>query len=458
MPASNPISNNANNDDNNLDLLDILIKKALKSGADSADAMAINARSISHAQRMGKMENIESSESRDLGLRVMIGKKQAVISSNDWNQDRLDNLVDQAISMAKSVPEDEYIGLANANQLYDGILPKLDSFDAIEPTADILIERAKTAENAALEVEGITNSEGAEASWDNWNVSIMASNGFSGQYRNSNHSVSAMVLAGEGGNMESDYDYSSCVHAEDLKDCTTIGKAAANRAIAKLNPRKGKTMQSSVVFDPRVSGGFAQHLASAINGTSIAKGTSFLKDRLNKQVMRNGINLIEDPHRIRGLSSKPFDAEGLANSRKMLIDDGILATWIMDLRTSRQLGMKSTGNAARGTSGSPSPSVSNLYFENGDISVEDLISDIKSGLYVTSMMGMGVNMITGDYSRGASGFWIENGKISYAVNEITVAGNLKDMFMQMHLANDLKIEHSTDAPTLRIDNMTIAGV
>ena len=452
-----PVSNNDNND-NNLDLLDILIKKALKYGADSADAVAINARSISHAQRLGKMESLESSESQDLGLRVMIGKKQAIVSSNDWNKDRLDDLVNQAISMAKSVPEDEYIGLASTGQLHDGNLPELDSFDAIEPTADILIERAKIAENAALEVEGITNSEGAEASWDSWNVSIMASNGFSGQYRNSNHSISAMVLAGAGVNMESDYDYSSCVYAEDLKDCAAIGKAAATRAIAKLNPRKGITTRSSVVFDPRVSGGFARHLTSAINGNSIAKGTSFLKDNLNKRVMREGVNLIEDPHRIRGLSSKPFDAEGLANKRRILIDDGILTTWVLDLRSARQLGMQSTGNASRGTSSPPSPSVSNLYFENGDMSVEDLIGDIKSGLYVTSMMGMGVNMITGDYSRGASGFWIEDGKISYAVSEMTIAGNLKDMFMQMHLANDLKLQHATDAPTLRIDDMTIAGI
>lgn len=441
-----------------LNLLDDLIKKALKSGADSADAVAANAMSISHAQRLGNMENLERSESRDLGLRVMVGKKQAVVSSNDWNKDTLDSLVEQAVAMARAVPEDPYIGLADPDQLCTGALPELDSFDASEPSAEDLIERAKIAEDAALAVEGITNSEGAEASWASWDVSLAASNGFTGHYRNTNHSVSAMVLAGEGVGMESDYDYSSCVYAEDLKDFAEIGRNAGERTIAKLNPRKGPTCQAPVIFDPRISSGLARHLVGGINGSSIAKGTSFLKDSLGKQVMSKGITLVEDPHRVRGLSSKPFDAEGLANSRKLIVDNGELTTWILDLRTARQLGMQSTGNAARGTSGPPGPSATNLYIENGELSVEELMGDIKSGLYITSMMGMGINMVTGDYSRGASGFWIEDGKIAYPVSEMTVAGNLKDMFMEMTAANDLKFEHATDAPTLRIDGMTIAGV
>ncbi|WP_259780526.1 TldD/PmbA family protein [Aestuariispira ectoiniformans] len=439
-------------------LLHDLIEKALKKGADAADAVAATATSIAHAQRLGKMEKLERSEAHDMGLRVIIGKRQAVVSSNDWKADALDQLVDQAIAMAKVVPEDPHIGLADPDQIFKGPFKDLDLYDEVEPSAETLIERAKAAEDAALGVEGITNSEGAEADWSRWDIRLAASNGFSGGYQNSRHGVGVSVLAGEGTGMESDYDFHSTVHGEDLEDPVQVGLRAARKAVEKLNPKKGATGQFPIIFDPRVANSIPRHLAGAINGASVARGTSFLKDKLHQQVMSSGITIVEDPHRIRGLASKPFDAEGLKNYAKNLVDEGNLTTWVLDLRTARQLGMESTGNASRGAGSPPSPSITNLYIEAGAITPHEMISDIKTGFYVTSLMGQGVNGITGDYSRGASGFWIENGEFAYPVNEMTIAGNLKDMFMHLTAANDLEFRYGTNAPTLRIDGMTIAGM
>lgn len=439
-------------------LLHDLIEKALKKGADAADAVAATATSISHAQRLGNVEKLERSEAHDMGLRVIIGNRQAVVSSNDWKKDALEELVDQAVAMAKFVPEDPNIGLADPDQIFKGPFKELDLFDAEEPSAEMLIERAKAAEDAALGVEGITNSEGAEADWSQWDIRLVASNGFSGAYRNSRHGVGVSVLAGEGTGMESDYDFHSTVHGEDLEDPVQVGLRAARKAVEKLNPKKGATGQFPIVFDPRVANSIPRHLAGAVNGASVARGTSFLKDKLHQQVMASGITIVEDPHRVRGLASKPFDAEGLKNYRKNIVDDGTLTTWILDLRTARQLEMESTGNASRGAGSPPSPSITNLYIDAGAITPQEMIGDIQTGFYVTSLMGQGVNGITGDYSRGASGFWIENGEFAFPVNEMTIAGNLKDMFMHITAANDLEFRYGTNAPTLRIDGMTIAGM
>lgn len=440
-----------------LTLIQDLVGRAKKKGADAADAVAGLATTISHAQRLGKTEQLERQEARDLGLRVLIGKQQAIVSSNDWNPDGFDALVDRAIAMAKTVPEDPFCGLADPDQIVSGDTPDLDLLDPIEPSAETLIERAKVAEGTALDVEGITNSEGAEASWGRYEVALAASNGFAGSYATSRHGLSVSVIAGTGTEMETDYDFSSAIHGEDLESGASIGRIAAERALEKLGARKAATAQVPVVYDPRISGGLVRHLTSGINGSSIARGTSFLKDSMGEQVMAASITIRDDPHRRRGQASKPFDAEGIANQPIALVADGVLKTWILDLRSARQLGLTSTGHASRGTSGPPGPSTTNLHMEAGKHSPKELMADIESGFYITSLMGMGVNMVTGDYSRGASGFWIEKGEIAYPVNEVTIAGNLKDMFLQMTPADDLAFRYTTNAPTVRIDGMTVAG-
>ena len=445
------------NGDNARSLLDDLITKAKKRGADAADALVVNSTAISQAERLGQTERLERSEARDLGLRVFFGKQQAVVSSNDWEPTTLDELVDRAVAMAKVVPEDPYCGLADTDQLFSGDLPELDILDSTEPTPEELIERAKATEEAARSVEGVTNSEGAEASWSLSDVTLAASNGFFGSYEISRHGVGVSVIAGEGTAMERDYEFSSTVHASDLDDPTEVGRAAGARAVKRLNPRKAPTSKVPVVYDPRISHGLIGHLASAINGSAIARGTSFLKDAMGTKVFVDGITITDDPHLKRGLRSKPFDAEGLANQSINLIEDGVLTSWVLDLRSARQLDLTSTGRASRGTSGPPSPSVANLYLVEGSDTPEALMADIDSGFYVTELMGFGIDMVNGDYSRGAAGYWIEKGEIAYPVSEMTVAGNLKDMFLNLTPANDLTFRYGTNAPTVRVDGMTVAG-
>ena len=439
-----------------LDLLNDLIGRARKAGADAADALLVDSASMSLAQRLGEPERLERAESRDLGLRVLIGKRQAMVSSTDTAPTMLAELVDRAIAMARSVPEDPYCGLADPDQLATEI-PEIELCDAEEPTPDTLVERARAAEESARAVEGVTNSEGAEAGWARSAVSLAASNGFTGSYAASRHSVSVSVLAGEGTQMERDYDYSSTVFGSDLEDPATVGRRAGERAVKRLRPRKAMTAKLPVVFDPRVSNSLVGHLASAINGTAIARGTSFLKDRMGQRVLPTGVTITDDPHRQRGLRSKPFDGEGVANRRRAIVEDGVLTSWILDLRSARQLGLTSTGHAARGTSSPPSPATTNLYLSAGEPSPEELIAGIPTGFYVTELIGFGVNGVTGDYSRGASGFWIEHGALAYPVSEITIAGNLKDMFLNLTPASDLVFRYGTDAPTIRVDGMTIAG-
>lgn len=440
-----------------LSLIQDLVERATKKGADAADAVAGLATTISHAQRLSKTEQLERQEARDLGLRVLVGKRQAIVSSNDWNSDGFETLIDRAIAMAKTVPEDPFCGLADPDQIVTGTPIDLDLLDDVEPSAEALIERAKEAEGTALAIEGITNSEGAEASWGRYEVALAASNGFSGSYATSRHGLSVSVIAGTGTDMETDYDFTSAIYGADLESGADIGRSAAQRALKKLGARKAATAQVPVVYDPRIAGGLVRHLTSAINGSSIARGTSFLKDSMGDQVMSSAVTIIDDPHKPRGQASKPFDAEGIANKRMALVSNGVLQSWIMDLRSARQLDLTSTGHASRATSGPPSPSTTNLHMEAGTLSPEQLMADIQSGLYITSLMGMGVNMVTGDYSRGASGFWIENGQITYPVNEVTIAGNLKAMFLNMTPASDLSFRYTTNAPTVRIDGMTVAG-
>ena len=440
-----------------LTLLSDLVGKAQKSGADAADAIAVNGVSLSHAQRLGKIEKLERSENTDLGLRVLIGKKQAIVSSSDTSPEAIDELVERAVAMARTVPEDEFCGLAEPGQIFAGTAADLEICETAEPAPETLIERARIAEDAARAVEGVTNSEGAEASWGRSDIALVASNGFSGGYAVSRQSVSAAVLAGEGTGMERDYDYSTAVYGEDLDDPADIGRHAGERTVRRLNPRKVGTKKVPVIYDPRVSNGLVRHLAGAINGSAIARGTSFLKDSMGEQILPSGLSVVDDPHRKRGLASKPFDAEGVANEPIKFVEDGVLKSWVLDLRSARQLGLETTGRAARGTSGPPSPSTTNLYLTPGTISRDDLLADIEDGFYVTELMGFGINSVTGDYSRGAAGFWIEKGEIAYPVSEMTVAGNLKDMFLNLTPADDLKFRYAVNAPTVRVDGMTVAG-
>jgi PmbA protein len=437
-------------------LLADLLKWAKAAGADSADALYINGESISVAQRMGKREKLESSEGRDLGLRVFVGKRQAFVSSTDFAPASLRTLASRAVDMARAVPEDPVCGNA-PEELLARSWPDLDLSDKNRPSAKALLTMAAEAEDAARAVKGVTNSEGAEASWGRTSVMLAASNGFSGGYRRSGYSLSCAVLGGEGTGMERDYEWSSAVHLEDLMAARTVGRNAGKFVVRRLNPRKAKSARVPVVYDRRVSGGLIGHLAGAINGRAVARGTSFLKDKMGEKIFADGIRILDNPHRKRGLGSRPFDAEGLPTRRYAVIDDGRLTTWLLDLAAARQLELKPTGHAARGTSGPPSPTTSNFYLEKGKLSFDELLGDIKSGLYITDLIGFGVNGVTGDYSRGASGFWIENGKLAWPVSGITVAGNLKDMFLKMTPANDLQFKSSTNAPTVRIEGLTVAG-
>lgn len=441
---------------NTLDLLSDLIRRAKAAGADSADAVAYESASVSVTRRFGKTEKLERSESADLGLRVFVGKGQAIVSSTDRSPAMLEQLADRAVAMARLAPEDPYAGIADPDQL-TADRPDNDICDPAEPPVEALIADAQTAEDAALAVQGINNSEGGDASWSRSDIWFAASNGFSGGYAVSRRSISVSVIAGEGVGMERDYDYDSKVYGEDLRAAADIGREAGERTIRRLNPRKVKSCQVPVVFDPRQSRSLLSYLTSAISGPSIARGTSFLKDKLGQQIFPKNVTVIDDPFVRRGLRSRPFDSEGLAVSRRAVIEDGVLTTWLMDLRSARQLGLASTGHASRGASGPPGPSPANFWMEPGATSVKDLIADIKQGFYVVDTMGMGVNGVTGDFSKGASGFWIENGEIAYPVSELTIASNLKDMFMNLTVADDLVRRYGVDAPTVRVEGMTVAG-
>ncbi len=442
-----------------LEKLNYLIDRAKKAGASDCDALLYSGQSSSISWRLGKLEDVERSEGADLGLRVFLGKRQAIVSSSDMSKKTLDLLVERAVDMAKNAPEDHYAGLADPDvlALKSSDIPDLDLYDDTEKSAEDLKTLARTVEETALGIKGITNSEGASASSGKGLIVTANSNGFSGHYQSSNFSLSISVIAGTDNSMERDYAYSSKRHFSDLREATSIGQEAAEKTLRRLQARKAKTCQVPVIFDPRVSKTLLGHLAGAINGAAIARGTSFLKDKMEKPIFSSGISVKDNPHLLRGPSSKPFDGEGCRNQKLDIVTDGILNCWILDSTSARQLGLVTNGRASRGTSSPPHPSSTNLYIDKGKFTPSELMQDIKSGFYVTDLIGMGVNGITGDYSRGASGFWIENGKITYPVNEVTIAGNLKDMFMSMTAADDLDFIYGTDAPTLRVEGMMIAG-
>ena len=438
-------------------LAERLIKAARAAGADLADAVAMRSVSQSVDVRDGAVEESQRSEGDDMGLRVLIGRKQAVVSTNDMSGDGVAALAERAVAMARVAPEDKYAGLADQALLAKNF-PDLDLVDRGLPDIGALEAIARRAEEAGRAVRGVSKSGGASAAAGIGGMVLLTSHGFSGAYLGSRHSISMQAIAGEGTAMETDYDFSSALHASDLDAPEKIGQCAGEKAVAKLNPRKVSTKKVPVVFDSHIAGSIVGHMVSAINGAAIARKTSFLKDKLGERIFASGINIIDDPLRRRGLRSRPFDAEGVAGSRMALIEDGVLKTWLLDSATARELGLVTTGHAGRSASSTPSPGPTNLHLEPGQRSPEELIKDIDEGFYVTDLIGSGANMVTGDYSRGASGFWIEKGQRTYPVSEVTIAGHLLDIFRTVTPANDLEYRYGTNAPTLRLEGLTIAGV
>jgi PmbA protein len=436
-------------------LLADLIAKARAAGADAADAVLISGTSLSVSRRLGRVEHLERAENRDLGLRVFVGKQAAIVASSTDDPAGFAQLAERAVAMARVVPADPYAGLA-AEAASPGEVD-LDLDDAAEPDAESLIARAAIAEEAALAVPGITNSEGAEAGYGRTLITLVTSAGFAGTYSRTSHSLSATALAGQGTGMQRDYDYTTAVHLEDLEDAAAIGRSAGTRAVARLNPVRAKTAVLPVIYDPRVSAGLVGHLAMTANGASVARGTSFLREKMGERIFRAGITILDDPRRRRGLRSRPFDGEGVPTAPLALVEDGVLKSWVLDSRSARQLGLATTGHASRGTAGPPSPGTTNLYLAAGTLTPAELMADIGVGLYVTELIGMGINGLTGDYSRGAAGFMIRHGEIAEAVAEITIAGTLQEMFAGLTPADDLRFRRGTDAPTVRIDGMTLAG-
>jgi PmbA protein len=438
------------------DLAERLVGAAKRAGADQADAVAVRGVSLSVDVRDGAVEESQRSEGDDLGLRVLVGRKQAVVSTNDLDGAGFNALAEHAVAMARAAPEDRFAGLADAAQLAHSFAA-LDLLDPDMPGVDVLERRAQEAEAAGLAVAGVTKSGGASASAGIGGMVLVTSHGFHGAMLGSRHSVSMSAIAGQGTGMETDYDYTSTLHAADLDDAAKIGRSAGERAVKRLNPRKVATRRVPVVFDTRISGSLIGHLASAANGSSVARQTSFLRDKLGEKILPADLEIIDDPLRPRGQRSRPFDAEGVLPRVRKLVEGGVLKTWFLDCATARELNLETTGHAQRGVSSTPSPSPSNLHLVPGTQSPQELIGEIEDGFYITDLIGMGVNLVTGDYSRGASGYWIEHGELTYAVSEVTIAGHLSEMFASLKPANDLVFRYGTNAPTLRVEGLTVAG-
>ena len=439
------------------DRADALISQAKKAGADAADAIYVCDASTQVQMRLGNLEDVERSEGEEIGLRVFVGNRSATVSSSDMDPQILSALVGRALDMAKEAPEDQYAGLAPEELLLKTEPAGIEGDDGQDPDPELLRELALRAEDAARAVDGVTNSEGGGASAGRSIVALATSHGFSGAYSTSGYSLSASVVAGEGDGMERDYAYHSVRFLEDLQSPEKIGSEAGERAVSRLNPVSFQSGAMPVVFDPRVGNSLLGHFIGAISGSAIARKTSFLLDALDSEVFDSAITIIDCPHRKRGLRSKAFDGEGLPTAKTKFVENGRLTQWMLESAAARQLGLQPTGHASRGVGGAPGVSVTNLHMGNGAVSRADLIKDIKHGVYITELIGMGVNPVTGDYSRGAGGFLISNGEIGAPVSEITIAGNLKDMFKSLVAADDLEYHYSINVPTLRTDSMTVAG-
>lgn len=439
-----------------IDIAEKLVRAAKAAGADAADAVVVRSVSQSVEVRDGALEESERAESDDVGLRVFIGRRQAMISTNDIASTRPQVLAERAVAMARVAPEDDYAGLADDDKLARSF-PDLDLIDPQAPTVTALEQSAREAEEAALAVKGVSKSGGASASFGIGGMVLVTSHGFKGTYLASRRGLSVMAIAGEGTGMERDYEFSSALHASDLEAPAAIGQRAGERTVKRVNPRKVATQTAPVIFDPRVANTLVGHLASAANGASVARKTSFLTDKRGEKLFADGIRIVDDPLRKRGLRSHPFDGEGVAVRPLVIVDNGVLQSWLLDSATARELGLVTTGHASRGVSSPPSPSPTNLHLEPGKLTPEALIAETGTGFYVTDLIGMGTNLVTGDYSRGASGYWIENGELAYPVSEVTIAGHLFDMFRSLTPANDLQFRYGTNAPTVRVEGLTIAG-
>lgn len=442
--------------DNIKNNLEHALELARKTGADSAEAAYASSRSVSASVRLGKSEGLERSESEAIAVRIFFGQRQAVASSSDLSAKALETLVARVAAMAKAAPEDKYARLASRDELARNFAD-LDLFDADEPATEKLQKMALATEDAAMAVDGISNSEGADASYSQSIRAKITSNGFYNEYKGSGFGLSVSVLAGTGGDMQRDYAYSSTRHGADLKPPAEIGAEAAERTLRRLHPKKISTCNVPVVFDPRVGRQIVANFCSAINGAAIARGTSFLKNHLGKKIFPDAVSIIDNPLLKRGLASRPCDSEGIAAEKMNLVQDGILQSWLLDIATAAQLGLKTTGHASQSLGGTPSPAPSNLHLTAGSQSRDELLKNIGTGLYVSETFGMGVNLVTGDYSQGASGFWIENGIITYPVNEITIAGHLLEMFANLTAADDLDFRYSINAPTFSVGTMKVAG-
>lgn len=435
-----------------------LIDAARKAGADAADAVAIRDDSLSIEVLKGTLEHAERSEGTEIGLRVLIGRKQASVSASDTRPEMIATLAQRAVAMARIAPDDPWCGLADPDMLAeDTDAAPLDLIDLTQADPQMLERWALEAEAAALGVDGIAQTQASGAGWSSRRMHLAASNGFSAGYGRTGWSVSSVAISGEGLGMERDYFGDSRTHARDLLNPADIGRLAGERAVSRAGASKPPTGRYPVVYDERISSGLIGHLVQASSGASVARGSSWLKDALGERVLPAGLSLTEDPHRARAAGSRPFDGEGLRTRRRDLVADGVLTGWTLDLATGRQLGMASTANAARGTGGAPSPSVGNLTLTQGEHTRDELLAQMGTGLLITSLIGASINPTTGDYSRGASGFWVENGRIVRPVNECTIAGNLRDMLRSIVPANDARTHLSRVVPSLLVEGLTIAG-
>ncbi|HEX9857571.1 MAG TPA: TldD/PmbA family protein [Paracoccaceae bacterium] len=439
-----------------------LLSEARRAGAEAADALAVEGTSVSIDIRAGRLEQAERSEGIELGLRVLIGGRQACVSVSDTSARTIADVAERAVAMAREAPVDPCVGLAEADQLATGWdIAALELRDpAAEPEAAALEADARRAEDAALARAGIVQVE-ASAGYSQRRMFLAASNGFAGGYARTSRSVSAVAFTGTGTGMERDWAGEARIYQADLPGAETVGDLAAERALSRAGARKPVTGSYPVLFDERIASSLIGHLLAAVNGAAIARGASWLRDALGQQVLPAGLSVVEDPWRVRISGSRPFDAEGLPTRRRAIVQDGVLTGWTLDLATGRKLGMASTANAARGTSSPPSPSTSNIDLvpgsPQGAFSRDDLIGQMGTGLLVTALIGSSINGTTGDYSRGASGFWVENGQIAYPVNECTIAGNLRDMLLRIVPGNDARAHLSTRVPSLLLEGMTLAG-
>jgi PmbA protein len=434
-----------------------LVERGIAAGATAADALYVGERSSGVQVRLGETENVSRSEGEEIGLRLFVGERSATVASSDLSDEVLGELVTRCLAMAKEAPEDPYAGLAPAELLERGEPPFLDADDGQDPDPAELRARALEAESAALAVAGVTNSSGAGASSSASTIALATSGGFSGAYRASGYGCSASVVAGEGGSMQRDHAWHSARHLADLENAAEIGRRAGERAVARLNPTRPRPGKYPVIFDPRVSGGLLTHFAAAITGGAVARKASFLQDRLHERVFAQGVTIRDDPLRLRGVRSRPFDGEGVRVTPADLVADGILETWIADSASARQLGIQPTGHAARSVGGAPGAGPSNLYIEPGERSREQLLAAFPEAVLVIELIGHGINYVTGDYSRGAVGFMVRGGQIAEPVAEITVAANLTDMFASLEPGSDLEFRRGIDAPTLLLPEMTVAA-